>query len=275
MPAVFAKPDFGFSSNASKHTKARKQAGLRLHPCQAGLCLLSAPSQTSASRRVRQSIQKRENKPGCACTPVNPDCACRSCIAGLRLLSGVYDGYGISPYEGQGRAFSCEKICKSGFPNRRGKGCPSSFRGGYCGSEAGGRKRPPPPKQLHTLKIAEHGRFSRCCWGCCADACADATARSANGRARAFRPLLPGDVVPTLARTRPHVLRMAERGRGPAFCMTEVRFLHRRRHVRTYGEWQSTGVLRLLYVRGTIPSSASARFYIRQMAERRRSVRCC
>ena len=51
-----------------------------------------------------------------------------------------------------------------------------------------------------------------------------------------------GDVVPTLARTRPLVLRMAERGRTPAFCMPEVRFLHQRRHVCTYGEWQSAGV---------------------------------
>ena len=65
MPAVFAKSDCGFSPNVSKHTKARKQAGLRLHPCQAGLCLLSAPSRTAASRRVRQSIQKRENKSDC------------------------------------------------------------------------------------------------------------------------------------------------------------------------------------------------------------------
>ena len=47
--------------------------------------------------------------------------------------------------------------------------------------------RPRPPKQSHALKIAEHGRF----------------------------PVAVGDVVPTLARTRPHVLRMAERGRAP------------------------------------------------------------
>ena len=86
--------------------------------------------------------KKRENK---------SDSACRSCKAGLRLLSGVYDGYGISPYEGQGRAFSCEKIYKSGFPKRRGRGVRPSLRGGYCGSEAGGRIRPPPPKQSHAL----------------------------------------------------------------------------------------------------------------------------
>ena len=110
--------------------------------------------------------------------------------------------------------------------------------------------------------------------GCCFDACADVIARSANSRARST----------------------------PAFCIPEVRFFHQRRHVCTYGEWQSTGVfplllgtlfrrlrgrarsfcewqsagvLRLLYVRGTIPSSATARSYIRRMAERRRSARCC
>ena len=38
---------------------------------------------------------------------------------------------------------------------------------------------------------------------------------TANGRAQAFRPLLPGDVVSTLARTRPLVLQIAERGRAP------------------------------------------------------------
>ena len=77
----------------------------------------------------------------------------------------------------------------------------------------------PPPKQSRALKIAEHGRSVRCCWGCCSDACADATARPADGRARAYS-----------------------------------RFLH---------------------ARGTIPSSAPARLYIRRMAERRRSAPCC
>ena len=32
VPVVRAKPDFGFSPNASKHTKARKQVGLCLSP---------------------------------------------------------------------------------------------------------------------------------------------------------------------------------------------------------------------------------------------------
>ena len=49
------------------------------------LCLLSAPSRTAASRRVRQSIQKRDNKQDCVCIPVKPavpavlakpDCGC-------------------------------------------------------------------------------------------------------------------------------------------------------------------------------------------------------
>lgn len=165
VPVVRAKPDCGFLPNASKHTKARKQAGLRLllyqaelclhihqaepyllsplgraaittirrscraagmcRPCgwgggrfwracrrgfcterrfpaggsswecfrlqdkqstkQIELCLLSAPSRTAASRRVRQSIQKRDNKQDCVCIPVKPavpavlakpDCGC-------------------------------------------------------------------------------------------------------------------------------------------------------------------------------------------------------
>ncbi len=70
------------------------------------------------------------------------------------------------------------------------------------------------PARSYIRRIAEHGRSVRCCWGRCSDACADATARSANGRARAYS----------------------------AFCMTEVRFLHQHRHVCTYGEWQSAGV---------------------------------
>lgn len=222
--------------------KSEKQAGLRLHPCQAGLCLLSALSRTAVSCRVRQSIQKRENKQGFVCTPVKPDCACCSCKAGLRLLSGVYDGYGIPPYGRQERDFSCEKIYKSGFPKRRGRGVRPSLRGGYCGSEAGGRIRPP-PKQLHTLKIAEHGRGPAFCMP---------EVRFLHQRrhvctygewlSMGVSPAAAGDVVPTLARTRSLVLRMAERGRGPAFCMPEVRFLHRRRHVLTYGEWQSAGI---------------------------------
>ena len=39
VPVVRAKPDCGFLPNASKHTKARKQAGLRLLLYQAELCL--------------------------------------------------------------------------------------------------------------------------------------------------------------------------------------------------------------------------------------------
>ena len=69
---------------------------------------------------------------------------------------------------------------------------------------------------------------------------------TANGRARAFRSLLLGMLFRRL------------RGRDRSFC-----------------EWQSAGVLRLLYDRGTIPSSAPARLYIRRMAERRRSAPCC
>ena len=61
---------------------------------------------------------------------------------------------------------------------------------------------------------------------------------TANGRARAFRSLLLGMLFRRL------------RGRDRSFC-----------------EWQSAGVLRLLYDRGTIPSSAPARLYIRRMAE--------
>lgn len=80
MPAVFAKPDFGFSPNASKHTKAR-------------------------------------NKPDCVCIPVKPDCACRSCKAGLRLLGGVYDGYDIPPYEGRGGIFSAKRFVNRVFQN--------------------------------------------------------------------------------------------------------------------------------------------------------------
>ena len=166
---------------------------------------MSAPSRTAASCRMRQSIQKQENK---------PDCACRSCKVGLRLLSGVYDGYGISPYEGQGRAFSCEKIYKSGFPKRRGRGC-SSFPSRRVMRKRSGRSNA--SASAETVARSENCRaraFSRCCWGCCSDACADATARSANGRARACS----------------------------AFCMSEVRFLCQRRHVCTYGEWQSAGV---------------------------------
>lgn len=111
VPVVRAKPDCGFLPNASKHTKARKQAGLRLHPCQAGLCLLSAPSRTSASRQMRQSIQKRENKSDCvyphqaepyllsplgraAITTIRRSCRaagmCRPCGWGRRqVLAGV------------------------------------------------------------------------------------------------------------------------------------------------------------------------------------------
>ena len=74
-----------------------------------------------AGRVLGYKINKAQNK---------SNWACRSCKAGLRLLSGVYDGYGISPYEGQGRAFSCEKIYKSGFPKRRGRGVRPSLRGG-------------------------------------------------------------------------------------------------------------------------------------------------
>ena len=39
VPVVRAKPDCGFLPNASKHTKARKQAGLRLLLYRVGLCL--------------------------------------------------------------------------------------------------------------------------------------------------------------------------------------------------------------------------------------------
>lgn len=75
---------------------------------------------------------------------------------------------------------------------------------------------------------------------------AKTVARSENCRARAFRSLLLGMLFRRL------------RGRDRSFC-----------------EWQSAGVLRLLYDRGTIPSSAPARLYIRRMAERRRSAPCC
>ena len=233
VPVVRAKPDCGFLPNASKHTKARKQAGLRLHPCQAGLCLLSALSRTAASCRMRQSIQKQENK---------PDCACRSCKVGLRLLSGVYDGYGISPYEGQGRAFSCEKIYKSGFPKRRGRGC-SSFPSRRVMRKRSGRSNA--SASAETVARSENCRaraFSRCCWGCCSDACADATARSANGRAQACS----------------------------AFCMTEVRFLYQRRHVCTYGEWQSAGVP-FAAVGDVVPTLVRTRPHVLRMAERGRA----
>ena len=152
VPVVRAKPDCGFLPNASKHTKARKQAGLRLLLYQAELCLhihqaepylLSplgraaittirrscraagmcrpcgwgggrfwracrrgfcterrfsaggsswacfglqdkqstkqielglpfSPSRSAASRQMRQSIQKQENKRDCVCIPVKP-----------------------------------------------------------------------------------------------------------------------------------------------------------------------------------------------------------
>ena len=128
----------------------------------------------------------------------------------------------------------------------------------------------PPPKQSRALKIAEHGRSVRCCWGCCSDACADATARPADGRARAYSRFLHArGTIPSSAPARLYIRRMAEYGcfarccRGrcsdacadttarpadgraracSAFCMTEVRFLCQRRHVCTYGEWQSAGV---------------------------------
>lgn len=77
-------------------------------------------------------------------------------------------------------------------------------------------------------------------------AAAETVTRSVNYRAQAFRPLLPG-----------------------------MLFRRLRGHDRSSCEWQSAGVLRLLYDRGTIPLSAPARLYIRRMAERRRSVRCC
>lgn len=68
--------------------------------------------------------------------------------------------------------------------------------------------------RLYIRRVAERRRSVRCCCGCCSDACADTPARSANGSARS----------------------------APAFCMPEVRFLCQRRHVCTYGEWQSAGV---------------------------------
>lgn len=112
--------------------------------------------------------RKREDKQGCAC---------RFRQAGLRLLSGVYDGYGISPYEGQGRAFSCEKIYKSGFPKRRGRGC-SSFPSRRVMRKRSGRSN--------------------------ASASAETVARSENCRARAFFPLLLGMLFRRLRRTRPN-----------------------------------------------------------------------
>ena len=75
---------------------------------------------------------------------------------------------------------------------------------------------------------------------------AKTVARSENCRARAFRSLLLGMLFRRL------------RGRDRSFC-----------------EWQSAGVLRLLYDRGTIPSSAPARLYIRRMAEYGCFARCC
>ena len=69
------------------------------------LCLLSAPSRTAASRRVRQSIESEKTSRA----------ACRSCKAGLRLLSGVYDGYDIPPYEGRGGIFSAKRFVNRAF----------------------------------------------------------------------------------------------------------------------------------------------------------------
>ena len=51
-------------------------------------------------------INKAQNKSNCAC-----------CLrqAGLRLLSGVYDGYDIPPYEGRGGIFSAKRFVNRAF----------------------------------------------------------------------------------------------------------------------------------------------------------------
>jgi len=71
------------------------------------------------------------------------------------------------------------------------------------------------PARSYIRRMAEHGRTVRCCWGCCSDACADATARSANGRARAWSRLLyDRGTIPLSAPARLYIRRMAERRRS-------------------------------------------------------------
>ena len=128
-----------------------------------------------------------------------------------------------------------------------------------------------------------------------ASASAKTVARSENCRARAFRSLLLGmlfrrlrghartfcewqsaGVLPPSACQRCDSFISADTfvhtasGRAQAFhpLLLEMLFRRLRGRDRSFCEWQSAGVLRLLYARGTIPLSAPARSYIR----RRRSA---